>query len=227
MNDQLAKQLAHSVTDFYAVHGAAFARTRGMVWHEERVVANRILPGMKVVDIGAGNGRFARLLIEGSDYTGIEPSDALRGSSPPDVRLYPGAFPHLPLENNLADVTTCFAVIQHIPGEEHRRNAVDELIRITKPGGLIAATSWHHALQDKRIEWIKNGDPGDAWIPWKAEHADGKRYVHFMQPNEWENLWRHPSLSIERIGMYGEHDWTSDEASARNWFVLATKSNIV
>ncbi len=216
----LHHKLAESVTAFYQQHGSAFARTRGMIWHEERLLAERIKPGMKVVDIGAGNGRFARLLIEGSSYVGIEPSPALRAAAHPSLEMQAGHLPHLPLADHVADVTACFAVLHHIPGFEGRRQAIEELIRITKPGGLIAATAWYHGDREA-LEPIAEGELGDVWVPWKAEGAEGKRFVHFMQPGEWERLWDHPALAIERIGLFGTEDWTEDPAQARNWFVMA------
>lgn len=214
MNDDLAKDLQESVRDFYERCAASFSRTRShLIWPEETIAAAKIKPGMTVVDVGAGNGRFAGVLASGVRYIGFEPSAGLRtggrakqASPLPEIR--PGELPNLPIENAVADATVCFAVFHHIPGVENRKRAVDELVRITKPGGLIAATSWIPKEGGKEIE---GGEPGDVWIPWTSGGENGKRYVHVMDENEWTRLWTRPDLAIETI--------TKD----RNWFVMARK----
>ena len=226
MKQELAKDLRDRVADFYERHGAGFSRTRGMVWAEEKIVANLITPGMTVVDVGAGNGRFARLVPDGAVYIGIEPSEALRTSSDGRMNNPPlraGGFPSLPIEDRVADVTVCFAVFHHLPTEEDRRAAVDELIRITKPGGIIAATTWHVPIDHPRLSPIEDGDTGDFFMSWKAEGADAKRYVHLFTDDEWAALWNRPDLTVDRVGLFGREDWTDDEQDARNRMVICRR----
>ena len=71
MNDDLAKQLRERVQEFYETHGSAFSSTRTFIWKEEEIIAKRLTAGMTIVDVGAGNGRFARLLPEGAHYIGF------------------------------------------------------------------------------------------------------------------------------------------------------------
>lgn len=219
MNDELvnteasrsAKDRARSVREFYEKHGHSFARTRGFVWNEEKLIAERIHPGMTVVDVGAGNGRFATLLTN-IEYIGIEPSSTLRASADPTLNLQPGELPNLSLNDRVADIVVSFAVFHHLSTFEERRLSVNELIRITKSGGLIAASAWY----------VQNQTPGqDLLIPWKAEGASAERYIHLFADDEWKALWNHPELIIEHIGLFGREDWTDDSNVARNWFVIA------
>lgn len=78
MKHDFANSFAQSVAKFYEDHGAAFAATRGSAWAELERAATLIKPGMTVVDVGAGNGRFSKLLPEGVTYIGVEPSSTLR-----------------------------------------------------------------------------------------------------------------------------------------------------
>jgi len=251
MTDDLAKDLQASVRDFYERCAASFSRTRShLVWPEEKIVAAKIKPGMTVVDVGAGNGRFAHVLpLNSIRYIGFEPSAGLRRSSvgtrhastPPggaakDIDLRPGELPNISIDDATADVTVCFAVFHHIPGAENRKRAVDELIRITKPGGIIAATSWNPTrLKPSETpltplirgghgsdlpppfargggnEGVSGGDPGDVWVPWTSGNESGKRYVHLMEENEWTELWTRPELTIETI------------TKNQNWFVIVRK----
>lgn len=228
MHDDLAKQLSQKSASFYEECGTAFSQTRHYTWNEEKVISALIKPGMTIVDVGAGNGRFARTLSDQSvTYIGLEPSASLRGCAEPTLDMRPGALPRLPLAEGLADLTVCLAVLHHIPTREERQAAVSELIRITKPGGIIAATSWylHRNSRAEAEEYssIVGGDPGDYWVPWNAEGKQAQRYVHQMQPQEWEALWNRPEVRIQKIGLFGKTDWVEKEEEARNWFVIANR----
>ena len=242
MDQETAKKIQKSVKDFYEKYGAAFARTRGMNWAEENLIAECIQAnplssplsggGLTVVDVGAGNGRFAKLLPldkggGGISYIGFEPSSTLRAAGARHaVPLREGGFPHVPIDDATADATICLAVLHHLATDADRQNAVVELLRITKPGGLIAASAW----------WVlplTEGDSSpspsstrrgtDMWIPWRAEGADAKRFVHVFNLEEWKSLWTHPQLEIERIGLFGKKDWTDDAQEARNFFMMGRK----
>lgn len=225
MNDELAKQLRRSVSDFYESQGAAFGRTRAIVWNEEKIVARRLTPGMTVIDVGAGNGRFARLLPEGVNYVGYEPSASLRASAESRFDLRSGGFPSIGALNESADVVVSFAVIQHLPTNEERVQAVNELLRMLKPGGLLAVTSWHPTpeLTKQTITPLPQGELGDVLVSWHAEDSHLERYIHDFTFLEWQHLWEHPALEIERCGLFGREDWTEDLTRGRNWFVIGKK----
>lgn len=225
MNDDLAKELRERVRVFYETYGQAFSDSRTFIWKEEELIAKRITAPMTIVDVGAGNGRFARLLPAGATYIGFEPSNTLRQAANPAIDVRPGGFPVIPLLDRSADVATSFAVIQHLPTPNERQAAVRELIRLTKPGGLIAATSWHPTLAftKKTIEPIPSGDTGDVWVSWRAEITDAKRYIHDFSFQEWRTLWDQPELTIDACGLFGQEDWTEKLEEGRNWFVIAKK----
>lgn len=226
MNTDLAKQLTEQVRAFYENHGAWFATTRNKLIPEQGFVSAYIQPGMTVVDVGAGNGRLAKILPEGVTYVGVEPSDTLRGAglkTAPTTSIVAGQLPDLPLPDQTADATTCLAVLHHIPTHDARRASVEELIRITKPGGIILATSWLQNPHGDATTVIEDGESGDRWMPWDGPDGQALRYVHFMQPGEWTGLWMHPALEIIQIGMHGKRDWTDDVSEALNWRVIARR----
>ncbi len=209
MDKHLAKDLAQSVADFYEKHGDAFSRTRHQHWDVFDLIHAACKPGMTLVDVGAGNGRLADFLPKDINYVGIEPSSTLRGNNP---KLIEGRLPNLSSQGNAADLTVCLAVFHHIPVIDQRA-AVDELIRITKIGGQIVATTWH--LTADAYEPVQKGESGDIWIEWKAEGADTKRFVHLFTDEEWKNLWTHPCLAIEHIGF---------DKNQKNRLVVARKT---
>ncbi len=223
MNAEFAKNLADQVARFYETYGNSFSATRHAVWAEQKLIAGLVRSGMTVVDVGAGNGRLATQLPSGVSYVGFEPSAALRAFVMSDTDLRPGALPNLPLKEQSADLVACIAVFHHLPSTELRSKCVDELVRITKPGGLIVASSWFLQEDNPRLTHVLGGDAGDFFMSWNAEVKTGQRYVHLFDETEWMNLWTRPDVAIERIGLFGREDWTDDRSEARNWMVVARR----
>lgn len=222
MNNDFAKRVQKDVRAFYEAHGFSFANTRNGLWPEQILLAKTVRPGMTVIDIGAGNGRFESALPAGADYIGIEPSGSLRDAS--SAKLIPGELPHLPLAENKGDLTVCFAVLHHIPSEQARKASVQEMIRVTKPGGRIAASAWHLPVNEA-FERVEYAQENDVWVPWKAGQETAKRFVHRFTEREWKKLWTCPELEIEKIGLFGKNDWTEYAGEARNFFVMAKKKS--
>lgn len=184
---------SEAVASFYEDHGASFASTRHAAWDVLRRVQQAVVPGDVVVDIGAGNARLATILPEDVRYVAIEPSSALRVASKKNIsrrgtEIRAGGFPSLPARDGESAVTACIAVLHHLAPDE-RAPAFRELARITKPGGTLILTVWNlrglrmFGLQTWLAAWfrlplVRGGGFGDVWVPWKAEGASAKRYVH-------------------------------------------------
>ena len=98
----------------------------------------RPLPGMTLVDIGAGTGQFAAAF---SDWFGlailaIEPSAAMRAQIPrrPGIQVLAGDASALPLPGGSADGAWLSLVIHHIPDLEV---AAREIRRVLRPGAPV------------------------------------------------------------------------------------------
>ena len=104
-------------------------------------------PGERVLDVGAGPGALTRVLAErlGPDaVTAVEPSeqfvDALRERHP-DVTVVHGAAESLPFEDGSFDAAIAQLVV-HFMADPVR--GLDEMRRVTAPGGTVAASVWDH-----------------------------------------------------------------------------------
>src|ERR1700722_1010748 len=102
------------------------------------------LPGATVVDVGGGAGIFTTAFrARGAACYLFEPDERellRRGPVPPGALLADGFW--LPVADGSADVCFSSNVLEHVPDP---LGFIEEMIRVTKPGGLIylAYTNWY------------------------------------------------------------------------------------
>jgi ubiquinone/menaquinone biosynthesis C-methylase UbiE len=115
---------------------------------EERV-AHPILcdlarPGMSALDAACGTGRQAGVLHElGCSTVGVDQSEsmlAIACEKLPDVRFEVGDVEHLPFDDDQFDLAVVSLALCHLadPGD-----AVVELARVLRPGGVLVITDPH------------------------------------------------------------------------------------
>jgi ubiquinone/menaquinone biosynthesis C-methylase UbiE len=96
------------------------------------------LPGMTVVDIGAGTGQFAAAFNDwfGLGIVAVEPSAAMRAQIPrrPGIRVLEGDASAVPLPDGSADGVWLSLVIHHIPD---LKAAACEIRRVLRPGAPV------------------------------------------------------------------------------------------
>jgi SAM-dependent methyltransferase len=156
------------------------------------------------------------------------------------VRAYgrtPWAHDHapVPVADSFADVAACLAVLHHIPTRTARQLAIEELARILKPGGTLVLTVWN--LRGKgtarrapanwlaawlRLPLVQGGGAGDVWVPWKAEGADAKRYVHAFTLGELRSSFDANTWEVKKMEAWG-NDGPTGILDARNLVVVAKK----
>ena len=99
----------------------------------------------KVLEIGAGTGRYSVALArEGMDVTAVELVEENlkilkeRSKDIENIRSFQGDATNLEmLEDNTFDVTLVFGPLYHLYEPDEIGKAIDEAIRVTKPGGVI------------------------------------------------------------------------------------------
>ena len=99
----------------------------------------------KILEVGAGTGRYSIALArEGMDVTAVELVEnnlaVLRENSKglENIRSYQGDATDLSrFPDNSFDVTLFFGPMYHLYEEGEVNRAIDEAIRVTKPGGVI------------------------------------------------------------------------------------------
>jgi len=94
--------------------------------------------GGRVLEAGCGTGLIMTRLKDKADLlTGIDISmGMLKTARSRGLAVFQGDVTSLPFADNTFDLTYSFKVLAHIP---HIRQAVSEMVRVTRPGGWIAA----------------------------------------------------------------------------------------
>lgn len=130
--------------------GAAYERGMGL-W--SRLAGEVFLdwlapaPGLRWIDVGCGNGAFTELIVQRcapSEAQGIDPSEGQLGfaRTRPGARaavFHQGDAMALPFADNNFDAAVMALVIFFVPDPD---KGVAEMVRVTRPGGLVAAYAW-------------------------------------------------------------------------------------
>ena len=116
-----------------------------------------LLPGLRCIDVGCGNGSFTELVVDRcapAKVVGIDPSHAQLDFA----RLRPAArvadFEYgsalaLPFADGAFDAATMALVIAFVPDPG---KAVAEMARVVSPGGIVAAYMWDLLGEGSPIE---------------------------------------------------------------------------
>jgi len=100
----------------------------------------------QILDVGCGVGKWVNLFAErGFATTGIDSSPwmirvakkRVRKDVRKLVKFYVMNITELDLPSNFYDMVNCVTVLQHIFNDEDWKNAVHEMVRITKPLGYV------------------------------------------------------------------------------------------
>ena len=94
-----------------------------------------------LLDIGCGNGLLLSQLahfahsIKGIDYAYAMISEAK--NLLPDGDFAQGEAADLPFETGSSERTLCYSIFHYFPEQSYALSAIEEMIRVTKPGGVI------------------------------------------------------------------------------------------
>ena len=150
-----------------------------------------VVDGDEVLDVGSGTGSLAAAVAAAapsSRIVGIDRSEAYvavaraRHQSP-RLRFEVGDAQRLPFPDASFDRTLSLLILNFVPDSQL---ALAEMIRVTRPGGTIAAAVWDYGegMEMLRLFWSE-ATALDA-------HADAKdeRYMPLSRRGELATLWR-------------------------------------
>jgi tRNA (uracil-5-)-methyltransferase TRM9 len=177
-----------------------FDKTRIMIWKSVGDFLKNIEPGSLIADIGAGNGKNAEVRKDCMVICSDASSEMVKICKDKGFESVLANATKLPFQDNKFDYTMCVAVIHHLATKENRKLAVDELIRITKPGGKIFIQVWSYEAFNKSkkdggsgtmTKPVSDSDDQDQYVRWTQRNDPSSilyRYYHFFKQGELDSL---------------------------------------
>ena len=180
-----------------------------------------IKKGMKVLDLGCGNGLVAGQIMEaGASYMGTDISEKLikiaKNKFKVEIKkakfIVADATKKLPLKNNYFDRIFCFAVLHHIPSDDLRVKLLSEVKRVLKKNGEARFIVWNlmNEWPYKRFkikEQLKKPnarfEKGDVLLPWKATSDKIiDRYLYIFTKEKLKELAQKAGFKNIKIDYY-------------------------
>lgn len=139
--------------------------------------------GTKVLELGAGTGKFTRYIAEtGADLIALEPLAAMRETMQkilPDIEIIAGQAEDIPLDEASQDVVICAQAFHWFANDR----TMAEIARVLKPGGRLGLI-WNR--RDQRTDWV--AALTDIMHPYVG---DAPRHDH----GDWKNVFPAPGFT--------------------------------
>lgn len=172
-----------------------------------------------ILDLGCGNGEFARELAKRSHrgpYLGVDFSLPLLREAEEQPEGFSAKFMEIDLTklsnfkeqllvNRNWSVVTAFAALHHIPSVDLRLNILRVVNQLLKDDGVFIHSNWQFLNSEKlraRIQpWeavnlsASNVDAGDYLLDWRSG-GQGLRYVHHFDERELKELARASQFQV-------------------------------
>lgn len=210
MNRATAEHLIELNREFYTRFGDSFSATRQRIQPGVRRVLEMLKGDEEILDLGCGNGWFARELAERGhrgSYLGVDFSLPLLQDAESIPKTFPAKFIQADLtafgKSSLLpppsyfNMVTSFATLHHIPSRELRIDVLEVVHQLLKPNGLFVHSNWQFLNSEKlkaRIQpWEvaaidgSEVEAGDYLLDWRSG-GSGLRYVHHFDEAELADL---------------------------------------
>ncbi|KAK8576132.1 hypothetical protein V6N13_090611 [Hibiscus sabdariffa] len=198
---EIEKKYVHRVYDAIAPH---FSSTRFAKWPKVAAFLESLPTGSLILDAGCGNGKY--LDLNSSCYfigCDISPS-LIKICADKGHEVLVADAVNLPYRTNFGDAAISIAVLHHLSTENRRKQAIEELVRVVKKGGLVLITVWAVEQEDKSLltkwtplaekyveEWIGPGSP--------RVRGPSSPTLESIPETEENGLGGHPKVSRESL----------------------------
>lgn len=212
------------VQDVYKAINVEFSNTRYNIWSGAKKFLDSVDANDNVLEVGCGNGKNLKYLDWVNNKTGCDASEELVDitlNNVPNVKAIRCCNLNLPFKNETYDVVLSIAVIHHFSTLQRRKQAISELIRVTKPGGKIFIQVWAFEQSEKSKRKFTEQDTFVGW-----NYTTHRRFYHVFKKGELEEL-----IEDELKAPSGVRDHSSNVTildsynDSDNWVIILQKIN--
>jgi tRNA (uracil-5-)-methyltransferase TRM9 len=207
--------------EFYRATATEFSRSRRVLQPGLVRALDEVDPGGRVLDLGCGDGRFGRALVDASgvrQYVGVDESAELLKQLPTTREMslvvldLLGADWPFEWSREPFDVVVAFSVLHHLPGVPMRQRFLEGMRACLAPGGRWVISVWQVLHRERFlrrcVDWSEvdleesDVDDRDLLLDWQRG-VRALRYVHHFEEDELREL-------CERAGLHVRQSWRSD-----------------
>lgn len=214
------------ISKVYDQIAESFDTKRKRPWEDVSEFIETIDENKLALDLGCGNGRHSRLLLEKEiDTVGIDVSfnilkTALENELSSVTQLLAGVINadvgDLPFKDESFDRVVMIAVFHHLNNLQERKQALKEISRIMKSKGRLLISCWlrtHPRFEKEDLKEIIEQGEKDVLVPWTMpDKTKIMRYYYLFEIKELVDLIQSTNLRI-----------ISNRESHHNLFIIAEK----
>ena len=186
-----------SINIVYDQIAKSFSKTRYKIWSGVKLFLDSIPETNLILDVGCGNGK--NMLETPHLFYGLDISESLLNIAKEKtinksnvIELLNGSITNIPYNDSFFDAIMSIAVIHHLTTQDDRVQAINEMIRVCKPGGQILITVWKLESNEVYNNGIKindfDADYHDRYIEWtgtdQSTNTIFQRFYHFFTLDE-------------------------------------------
>ncbi|MBA7651029.1 Ubiquinone biosynthesis O-methyltransferase [subsurface metagenome] len=175
-------------------------------------IAKQLEGASKILDIGCGKGRMAKLLdgeLYGVDISSTFVDVALKHGYA-DAKVCDVSSEEIPFADSFFDAAICLDILEHLVDPIH---ALAEINRVLKPEGLLGITTPNIAFVISRLALLL-GHHTDTW-----EIAIPPPHLRYYTFNSLGKLLKQAGFGTVRIGGYPIEDWKQRKAELWRYFL--------
>lgn len=172
-------------SEFYENNCQKFSDTRYCLWDVVRDFGKEFQENSYVLDAGCGNGKNIRYFQDKCNIIGIDKCHGLINiCKERNYNVKQCVIENIEYPDNVFDYIMCIAVIHHLDTEELRIKALQEMVRVLKPGGKLLVTAWAYEADEysKRKNFVK----GENLVKFNKEEI--LRYYYIYDREGFEKL---------------------------------------
>jgi SAM-dependent methyltransferase len=180
------------------------------MWKYVKIFLDSVPPHSIVGDLGCGSGRnmYYRSDLK---FIGCDGSVELVKICQSDgLDVVHSNILNMPFADESFDYTICIAVLHHLSTFERRSKALNEMLRVLKPGGKMLLSVWSYEQEE---DSKRKFDLGDNMVSWEISTGEIKdRYYYIFSKDTLIDF-----LEINKIV------YTEMFNEKGNWYVIIQK----